>query len=460
MNHIIFNEEDYEHLRSHLLRALHSDEEAAFLIAGAKSKDQGIDLLIKEIIPVPPEALITQGPAGLEVHPDFISVIVKRCRQESRSLLLAHSHPFSLQGVSFSSVDDYGERLLMPKIVARVPDKVHGTMVFGRQSLDARLWTPEGEHMEVNQVNVIGRPLKTIIPTSATMGLRDQAAQEEHARQVLVFTQRGQDLLSKTSVGIVGVGGVGSMVFHQLVRLGARDITVVDDDLIERSNLSRVVGSIPNDVEEKLPKVEIMRRLGQQISPEARVTPVKGSVLDMSVAKRLLEVDVLFSCTDTHSSRMVLSRVCSQYLIPLIDMGVDIQPTREGKIRRIGGRIMVLIPTDPCLDCLGVIDPAVVSREMEEGHYVHTPYIQGLEDEHDPAVISLNGTVASLAVTEFIDLVLGCFDRKDEPTYQVYDGTKGIVRAVALKPINNCGGVCDEVRAAGDQITLPCILDR
>lgn len=460
MNRIIFNDKDYVQLRSHLLRALHSDEEAAFLIAGTKVKEEGIDLLINEVIPVPPDALITQSSSGLQIDPEFISVVVKRCRQERRTLLLTHSHPFASQGVSFSSIDDNGEQVLMPKIVARVPDRVHGTMVFGQNSLDARLWTPEGRHLGVGQVKVIGRPVKTVIPTSSPRGPHQQTNQEEHARQVLAFTQRGQNLIRDTSVGIVGVGGIGSIVFHLLARQGVEDITVIDDDILEDSNLSRVVGSMPEDVAEGLPKVEIMRRLIQQISPGARITPIKGTVLDLSVATRLLDVDVIFCCTDTHSSRMVLTRLCSQYLIPLIDMGVDIQLYKEGKIRRVGGRVMVILPTDPCLDCLGVIDPAVISREMAKDHYVHTPYVQGAENEHDSAVISFNGAVASLAVTEFLNLVLGCFERNGAPTYQVYDGAKGMVRLVELKAIRSCGGVCEEVRAAGDNIDLPCRLNR
>lgn len=460
MNRIILNEKDYEHMRNHLLRGMHSDEEAAFMIASTKTTKHGIDLLVKEVIPVPPEALLTQSSSGLQINPDFISIVVKRCRQERRSLLLAHSHPFSSHGVGFSSIDDYGEQELMPKIVARVPDRVHGTMVFGRRSLDARLWAPEGRYLEVSQVKVIGRPVKTIIPTSSPGGQPEQTNQEEHARQVLAFTQSGQTHISNASVGIVGVGGIGSIVFHVLVRLGVEDITVIDDDLIEGSNLSRVVGSRPEDVAEGLPKVEIMRRLGQQISPGARITPIKGTVIDLSVASRLLDLDVIFCCTDTHSSRMVLTRICSQYLIPLIDMGVDIQPSKEGKIRRVGGRVMVLLPTDPCLDCLGVINPEIISREMAADQYVHTPYVQGVEDEHDPAVISFNGTLASLAVTEFINLMLGCFVRDGVPTYQVYDGIKGEVRLAVLKPVRNCGGVCAEARAAGDHIGLPCRLDR
>lgn len=460
MNRIIFNQKDYDHLRSHLLRAMNSDEEAAFLIAGTKVKEEGIDLLIKEIVPVPSEALITQSSMGLEIHPDFISTVVKRCRLENRSLLMAHSHPFSSHGVGFSSIDDHGEQLLMPKIVARAPNSVHGTMVFGRSSLDARLWTPEGRHLGVGQVKVIGRPVKTVIPTSSPRGPHQQTNQEEHARQILALSSHGQGRLSRTSVGIVGVGGVGSIVFEFLVRAGVQNITVVDDDLIERSNLSRILGSLPEDAIEGRSKVEVMERLGQQVKPGATIKPIKGSVLDLSVAKQLLDLDVLFSCTDTHSSRMVLSRICSQYLIPLIDMGVDIQPSKEGKIRRIGGRVMVQTPTDPCLDCLGVIDHEAVSREMAEDHYVHTPYVQGAEDEHDPAVISFNGAVASLAVTEFLNLALGCFERNGAPTYQVYGGVRGMVRLVELKAIRNCGGVCEEVRAAGDIIDLPCRLNR
>jgi molybdopterin/thiamine biosynthesis adenylyltransferase len=48
-------------------------------------------------------------------------------------------------------------------------------------------------------------------------------------------------------------------------------------------------------------------------------------------------VDMIFCCTDNLSSRLVLNRLAFQYLISLIDLGIDIECSEEGKIRTAGG---------------------------------------------------------------------------------------------------------------------------
>ncbi len=70
---------------------------------------------------------------------------------------------------------------------------------------------------------------------------------EMYNRQSLMFGKVGQYYLSNTRVGIIGLGGVGSLVNEYLARLGVREIVGVDFDRIERSNCSRVVGSRVSD---------------------------------------------------------------------------------------------------------------------------------------------------------------------------------------------------------------------
>ena len=53
----------------------------------------------------------------------------------------------------------------------------------------------------------------------------------------------GQGLLSKCRVGIIGLGGIGSILAEYLARLGVGDFCPVHDDHVEESNLSRIVGA-------------------------------------------------------------------------------------------------------------------------------------------------------------------------------------------------------------------------
>ncbi len=108
------------------------------------------------------------------------------------------------------------------------------------------------------------------------------------------------------------------------------------------------------------------------------------------------------------------------YLIPYIDCGVGIE-AEGGNIRNAGGRVVVWVPGRPCLMCAGEINPRVAAEELESPEQQRFRkeygYVAGA-DVPEPTVISLNGTIASLAVTEFLSLVTGF---KEARHYIFYD---------------------------------------
>jgi molybdopterin/thiamine biosynthesis adenylyltransferase len=447
---ITFTNSDFEKTRSYLLQS--DQEEAVFLLAGVSETDEVTNLLVREVIPVPASGFIEKGFAYLSIDPDFMMPIIKQARLEKLSVISAHSHPFSGDSVGFSSIDDYGDGLLMPKIQQRVPDRPHAVMVFGRSGIDARIWEKgESKSQPVDLIKVIGQPLIMIYPTSSA-GPEKSMLSGMHHRQILAFGEEGQERIHRTKVAIVGLGGTGSQVFQQLAHLGVRRFVLVDDDYVEESNRSRIVGSKPDDSLKAKPKVEVMERLGKEINPNIEIQTVKNSINILSVALALRDVDVIFCCTDNLTSRLVLNRLAFQYLIPLLDIGIDIQLSEKGSIRAAGGHVIVILPDGPCLSCIGILTPEALQQETDR-----TGYIQG-QDISNPSVISLNGTVSSLAVTEFIDLLTG-FERQKEPwTYQVYNILKGVVwreKMIATRPC----GICKEVKALGDCVELPCRLD-
>jgi len=234
-------------------------------------------------------------------------------------------------------------------------------------------------------------------------------------------------------------------------------IIVVDPDVVEETNRSRTVGTTPQDVLNKRPKVEVMARLAAQINPRLHVVTVRGSVYDLPIALKLREADVIFCCTDNLSSRLVLNRMAYQYMIPVIDTGLDIQCEEEGKIRSAGGRVMTLLPNSPCLECTGYLNALELSREIaqiEAGDKPHHSYISGTPEEA-PAVISLNGIVASLAVNEFLHLLTGLETQREPGMYKMYRILNGTVQTYRMQAESKCT-LCDEVKALGDTVMLPC----
>jgi len=455
---ITITEKDFDLLKSHLLRE-GNGEEAALLVAGTSETKQSINFLVREVIPVPNDGFLEKWHAFLTISPDFMMPILKRCRYDRLSVILAHSHPFSGDSVTFSSIDANGERILMPKIQQRIPDRHHGAIVLGRTSIDARIWEKRKKKSRpMDSIRVVGPQIRTYQTTSAASpGNPEATSQNRHDRQKLALGEAGQKKLQEATVGIVGAGGVGSLVFQELVHLGVEKFVIIDDDVVEESNLSRIVGSMPKDAANRTPKVKVMKRLSRQINPEVRISSVKDSVNNASAALMLRDADVIFCCTDNLLSRIVLNRMAFQYLIPLIDMGIDIQCNEQGKIATAGGRVMVILPDGPCLECLSILNPETIQQEMrqiEDGQRVQHGYISGATVEA-PSVISLNGVIASLAVTAFLSLLTGFESQKDPDTYQVYRVLKGDVRLATMTPTNSCT-LCKEVRSLGDGVNLPC----
>src|SRR5450759_2841247 len=94
-------------------------------------------------------------------------------------------------------------------------------------------------------------------------------------RQILVFGSEGQAKIAKMRVGIVGLGGIGSHVLQALAYLGTQNFTLIDDDLVEESNLNRLVGATNDDAVKAVPKVIVSTRVLKSITPEATVLAIQ-----------------------------------------------------------------------------------------------------------------------------------------------------------------------------------------
>ena len=132
-------------------------------------------------------------------------------------------------------------------------------------------------------------------------------------------------------------------------------------------------------------------------------------MLRRSTGKLLLDYDLILCCTDSDGSRHFLNQLAYQYFIPVIDMGVSIAPSKSGKIVSIDGRVQMLAPGLSCLICNeGVLSHRRVMWDLQSARQRRCdPYFLEVAGIKQPAVISLNGTLASQAITIFLSAVAG-----------------------------------------------------
>ncbi|HEY5237961.1 MAG TPA: ThiF family adenylyltransferase [Rhizomicrobium sp.] len=360
---------------------------------------------------------------GAELVPDYVAQLGKRAARENLSLVFVHSHPGSTPP-EFSRTDDYGEKQLTRFLNARTPGALHAAAVVSAGGWCARRL---GSSDFVKVVSV-GPQTQTLFDPEKKPG----AAALKFDRQIRALGSAGQKHLESLAVAIVGLGGTGSIAAEELAYLGVRQFILVDPDRIETTNLNRVVGSEASDVGRL--KTAVTAEMIRRIAPDAVVQEIEGDITRTPVARRLRGADFLFSCTDSHGSRAVIQQLAYQYLIPCVDMGSVITAS-EQRITGIHGRVQALTPGLPCFTCCGLLDSEQVRREMmNDEERKRDPYIQGAH-EPAPAVISINGTVTSLATTMFLAMIVGV------PSYGrhvLYDARTPSLRTVSFTRNPNC----------------------
>jgi molybdopterin/thiamine biosynthesis adenylyltransferase len=191
---------------------------------------------------------------------------------------------------------------------------------------------------------------------------------------------------------IVGLGGGGSHIAQQLAHLGVGHIALVDPQIIEPSNLNRLVGATDADVKAETPKVDIARRLIKGIRPWI---DVEVSQTPWQAADHLLRsAHVVFGCLDGFRQRMYLESAARSFLLPHIDIGMDVTRLSEDRYT-VAGQMILTLPGGPCMRCLGFLKTEHLEREENEYGDV------GI----NPQVVWTNGTLASLAVGAFVQLM-------------------------------------------------------
>ncbi len=413
---------DIEALRQQLLGV--DSERCAVLLAAQSTRSDGhVRLLVREVI-FPDQAEYTsQSAIDAELNPLFVARVVKRAAKYKLALVFVHTH-LDDDVPDFSPVDDRGEQPLRTFLINRGIEGQHAALVISQGGMRARLL---GTQDEVRVVSIGPKRRVEFDPD-----LDETATSATFDRQVRAFGAAGQKQLERLTVAIVGLGGTGSIMAQQLVHLGIRRFILIDHDSIEDTNLNRVVGAARADVGGN--KAEVAARYVTGFGSEVAVEVVAGDVSRDSVARRLIDADVIMCCTDSHGSRSVIQQVSYQHLIPCIDMGSTIIQDK-GEVTGIFGRVQLLAPGLPCLWCSSLLDAAEIRRDMmSESERRLDPYIVGSR-EPAPSVISLNGTVVSLAVTMLLGIAVGA---PIDATRLMYNARSPALRSVHGEPKADC----------------------
>ena len=455
----------YAELQGHLFPG-DGDEHGAVILAGTCESERGLKLVARELHLAKDGVDYVPGKRGYRMlKAEFIQSRILRARDRRLAYLAIHNHG-GTDSVGFSGPDMASHERGYPALLDIARGMPVGALVFARSAVAGDLWFPGCRRAPLSEAAIIGHRRQLLFPMpekqAATAGMYD--------RQSRLFGDAGQELLRRARVGIVGLGGAGSVLAELLGRLGVGDFVLADPDRAEETNLPRLIGArrrdavlpgwLPPAVADRLrsTKVRIAARNIRRANAKARIESLARDFLDEDVAARFTDCDFLFLAADTMGARLLFNAIVHQYGIPGIQVGAKIPVGENGAVGNVFCVSRMVTPEQGCLWCNGLISAArlqdeAVPEAARRGYaYVDDP------DVTAPSVVTMNAVACAHAADDFLFHMTGLRDEDAETGWFRWNSR----RAVAGYDMPRRGADCPECSAKehsrlgmGDSAVLP-----
>jgi len=385
-------------------------ERVGFLFTKSKKLNKNeILVTASEYIPVEDENYIKDRSVGAKIN----SFAIEKAMQEilDRNSGCFHVHLHNHSGTPSPSFTDMKSLPGLIKSFSNYStEQVNGMLILSYDSFYAYVNSDdEKKYTTPELISVVGYPLNLFYP-NLTKSIKSKI----YDRQTFLG-QSSEFLLENVKVGIIGYGGGGSHIGQQLAHLGVKNIMIFDDDIVEDTNLNRLIGAWFSDVKKALLKTSVAKRVIKKLLPEANVTAVNSRWQQNS--ELLQTCDIVFGCVDSYSERQQLEAECRRYLIPYIDIGMDVHKL-ENQSSLITGQVILSMPGQPCMFCFDFLDDNKLAKEAAKYGNVGGK----------PQVVWPNGVLASTAVGIFVDLVTGWTKQENKQIYLSYNGNSGYIK--------------------------------
>lgn len=402
---VAMTEEVRSALETFLLRT-EGEEDLLFALYRPSRGAQRLTAMVTEVLyPLDGER---EQHGNVSFHPDYLERAYNAAMQAQCGLVFLHSHVGpGWQGMSDDDVQ--AEVYLSAGAVALTGLPLFGMTVGTDGTWSARAW--------MNEDGVPARHWCTHVRSLAEQLRVDYAehlrpAPRPHPRlkrTVAVWGKPVQAQMTRLTIGIVGLGSVGSQVCEQLARSGFTRLVLIDHDRVEEHNLDRLTGAYPENIGEFKVDVSARQTRRAHTADHIDVRAVPFSLNSQEGYGAALDCDVLISCVDRPQPRRLLDHLAYAHLIPVIDGGIRVLH-RDGVFRTVNWQVQTVGPGRPCLECIGAYTSG--DAELEASGLLDDPaYVEGLPKDAllkaSENVFTFSAFLASMEVLQLVALATG-----------------------------------------------------
>lgn len=236
---------------------------------------------------------------------------------------------------------------------------------------------------------------------------------ERYSRQGFLG-EAGQRAIETARVGIPGLGGGGSHTAPQSAHLGVYNFVLFDADSGDETNMNRTMTLVESDIAAGTLKADAAKRRILEINSRANVEthPYRWQ----NNPKALQTCDLVLGSVDSFTERHQLEAFCRRYLIPYIDIGMDVHPGGEGP-PAMTGQVILSMPGGPCMWCMNFLTEEKLGREANN---------YGAAGGR-PQVVWANGVLASTAVGLAVEILTNWTRSSRKAVFLSYRGNEGTI---------------------------------
>ena len=219
----------------------------------------------------------------------------------------------------------------------------------------------------------------------------DNRQRTRYSRQILLHGEDGQARLAAARVLVVGAGGLGSPALMYLAAAGVGTIGIIDDDVVDLSNLHRQV--IHDSTAIGTPKAVSAAAKIEALNPDVDVIVYPERLTEENAAQLMFGYDVVLDGSDNFFTRYTVDAACSELSIPEV-WGSILRYSAQISVFWTGGRARQF----------GVKEPGVCLRDL----FPSPPPAGATSSCGEAGVIgSLCGQVGSIMAAEAVKLITG-----------------------------------------------------